>query len=390
MRLPSRQINRVMLLLLCLMMSGCSSFAVKSNTVEEISPIIFLYLDQTEDGQLQLSTIIPPVKKEKKTIVTTDAAILKEGKYRLDHKYYREMKDGQLRIVFISETLARKGIMDVINTLLLDPEISDRVYLAVADGDMIGYLNNQLLHNQEQIDFYLYKMLSHYEKQRELTVSNLHQFMESWYDPYADPVIPLFKVSKTELEYEGTALFQDDRMTGAIRPPDDVYFQMLYRQNSKRKAIPLPDMDTTLGEVYAARRVRFSDSYRAVQIDVRIRGRVEEYPGNRDLSDPAEAAAWTRTLESHIESDMERFIRRIQALSVDPLLLGEHTLGLMRRPLSGEQWKQRWPHVQIHVRVNVNLEHMGMLKPKKSKFAPKTANPARQTAGDGTNSGNRS
>jgi spore germination protein len=370
MRPPNRQINRGILLLLILMSSGCSSFAVKSNTVEEISPTIFEYLDQNKDGRLQLSTIFPPLKKEKKMIISTYAVLLKEGKYRLDHKYYREMKSGQLRIVFLSETLARKGIMDVINTLLLDPEVSDRVYLAVADGDMIGYLNYQLEHKQEQVDFYLYKMFAHYEKQRELTVSNLHQFMESLYDPYADPVIPYFKVSNTELEYQGTALFQNDRMTGTIRPPDDVYFQILSRQNSKQKTIPLPDTGTTLGGVFATRRIHFNDAYREVQIDVSLRGRVEEYRGNRDLSDPAEAASWIQILESHIGADIERVLHRFQSLSVDPIVMGEHTLGLMGRPISGEQWKERWPHVQIKVRVHLNLEHMGMLKPKKSIFAP--------------------
>jgi hypothetical protein len=96
--------------------------------------------------------------------------------------------------------------------MLLDPEISDRVYLAVVQGDMRNYLKNQLLQKQEQIDFYLYKMLSHYEKQKELTIANLHQFMEKMYDPYADPVIPFFSVSKDEIVYQGTALFKDEVM----------------------------------------------------------------------------------------------------------------------------------------------------------------------------------
>jgi spore germination protein len=370
MRPISRQINRGMLfLLLFLLMSGCSSFMVTSNTVEEISPTILLYLDQDKDGTLQISTINPPLKKEKKSQITIHSVLMKEGRFRLDHKYYREMKSGQLRMVFFSEALARKGIMDVINTLLLDPEISDRVYLAVVKGDMIGYLNNQLQHRQEQIDFFLYKMMTHYEKQRKLTIVNLHQFMESLFDPYADPVIPLFSVSNAEFSYQGTALFQDDRMTEAILPPDDVYFQILCRKTRQHKVIPLPAMDTTLGEVLSTRRIRFNESYREAQIDIKLRGRLEEYQGKRDLSDPAETASWIRTLERHIESDIKRLIHRFQSLSVDPIHLGEQTLRLMRRPISGEQWKQRWPHMQVNVRVHVDLEHMGMLKPNKSEIS---------------------
>lgn len=370
MRPTNRKINLGVIMLLICIVSGCSSFDLKSNTVEEISPTILLYLDQDKDGKLKMSTIIPPLKKEKKILITIHAGLMKEGRYLMDHKYYREMKSGQLRILAVSERVARKGIMEVINTMLLDPEISDRVYLAVVKGDMRNYLKNQLLQKQEQIDFYLYKMLSHYEKQRELTISTLHQFMESLYDPYADPIIPYFSVSKDEIVYQGTALFQDERMRDSIHPPDDVFFQMLFRKTSLQKTIPLPALDTTLGEVHSTRRIRFNDSFRKAQIEVQLRGRVEEYRGNRDFNDPSEAAAWIRRMERQIEAEMERLMHRFQSLSVDPIPIGKHTLSLMRRPFGEEQWKKHWPHMQVNVRVHVNLEHGGMLKPNRSRFAP--------------------
>lgn len=273
MRRAVRQINRGILLLIFLMMSGCSSLTAKSNTVEEITPIILLYLDQQQNGQLRISTIIPPLKKEKKNLISVNSALVKEGRYWLNHKYYREIKSGQLRMVFVSDTLARKGLLDVINSQLLDPEISDRVYLAVVEGNMIDYLNKQLEQKQEQIDFYLYRMLSHYEQQKELTITNLKQFMESLYDPYADPITPLFAVTNDEFEYQGTALFQDDRLAGAIRQSDDAYFQILFRKKSHHKVIPLTALDTTLGEVYSSRRIRFMDSFRKTQIDIHLKVR---------------------------------------------------------------------------------------------------------------------
>jgi spore germination protein len=366
-----RQISRAMIFLILLMMCGCSSFNVKSNTVEEISPIILLYLDQNKNGQLLISTIIPPLKKEQKSVITVSSALIKEGRYQMDHKYYREIKSGQLRMVFVSDTLARKGLKDVISSQLLDPEISDRVYLVVAEGNMIDYLNNQLQQKQAQVDFYLYKMFAHYEKQQELTITNLKQFMERLYDPYADPVTPLFAVNAEGFEYQGTALFQDDRMVGAIRQPDDVYFQILRHKNRHHKSMPITALDTTLGEVYATRKIRFTDSYREVQIDVHLGGRVEEYRDNRDLSDPTEAASWVRTVERRVESDMEQIIQQIKSLSVDPLSIGEHTLGLMRRPFTGDQWRKHWPDMQVNVRVHVNVEQSGMLKSNRSIFAPK-------------------
>lgn len=366
----SRQIKRGILFLFFLVNCGCSSFCVKTNTVDEISPIIMQYIDQ-KDGHLQVSTIIPPLKKEQKRVITTQAALMEEGRYKLDHKYYREMKNGQLRMVLISKTLARKGLINVINTLILDPEISDRIYLAVVEGDMIGYLNDQLQRRQEQIDFYLYRMMSHHEKQRELTIINIHQFTEKLYDPYADPIMPLFSVEGKDFVYKGSALFQDDRMIDVIHPPEDLYFQMLSRKNRQLKIIPMPAMETAIGEVYTTRHIRFSRSFREVRIDVTLKGRVEEYKENTNLSDSADTASWVRSLESHVESEMNRLIRRIQSQSIDPISAGKHTLGLASRPFSGEKWRQRWPHIQVRVKVHVNLENMGMVKPGKSRFTPR-------------------
>jgi spore germination protein len=134
------------------------------------------------------------------------------------------MKTGQIRMIFFSDKLAKKGLMDLINPLLLDPNISGRVYLAIVNGDMIGYLNHQLNNRQEQIELSLYQMFTHYEKQDQLTTVNLHQFMESFYNPYTDPVLPYYSISNHELHYQGTAFFLKDRMVGVIRPPKDVFF----------------------------------------------------------------------------------------------------------------------------------------------------------------------
>jgi spore germination protein len=49
------------------------------NTIEEISPVVLLYLDEGNDGSVKLSTIMPPLKKEKKSVITTTVQYVNRG-----------------------------------------------------------------------------------------------------------------------------------------------------------------------------------------------------------------------------------------------------------------------------------------------------------------------
>jgi spore germination protein len=274
------------------------------------------------------------------------------------------MKGGQLRMLFISKRQAQVNILPILNTMTLDPEISDRLYLVVVEGDFISYLNNQIKKQQELIDFYLYKMLSHYEEQGEINVTNLHQFMESYFSPYTDPMVPLFIVKGNDLTYEGTALFQKGKMVGEITSLDDMLFGCLSGRRPFHKALPLPEQGITLGSVYWEKKVTVPRSG-DVQIQIRIKGRVEEYQGKRDLSQPREEKQLTRELESVLKQKYTRIVHNLQQRKIDPLRIGEQTLGPFSQPYTRESWKAAWPNMHVHVDVRLQLESFGELKMEK-------------------------
>jgi spore germination protein len=70
-----------------MLLPGCS-WAAKSNIIEEISPTILLYVDRASDGQFKQSSFAPPpLRKEKKKVITGNAArLMKEGKNNMNLK----------------------------------------------------------------------------------------------------------------------------------------------------------------------------------------------------------------------------------------------------------------------------------------------------------------
>ncbi|MCM3587807.1 hypothetical protein M3182_18930 [Mesobacillus maritimus] len=109
---------------------------------------------------------------------------------------------GQLRMLFIDEQIAKTGIINLLDTLLTDPEVSPRLFLVLFKGDFEAYAKNQM-QKQKDLDYYLYRMFKHYEKenQGEITVTNIHEFIEKTYTYF--PVI--FQIKLPSLRYLSTA-----------------------------------------------------------------------------------------------------------------------------------------------------------------------------------------
>jgi len=147
-----------------LILTGCSWLSPATNVVEEISPTILMYLSQSGDSELECTIVVPAVKNEKKQVLTVRGRSMKETRLKLNFIHNREFKSGQMRMLFLSEDLARGGVIRHLNTLLLDQEITDRLYLAVVRGDFAGFLREQI-RLQKNYDRILYKRFRHYENQ---------------------------------------------------------------------------------------------------------------------------------------------------------------------------------------------------------------------------------
>ncbi|WP_142329247.1 hypothetical protein [Bacillus sp. AFS088145] len=130
----------------------------------------------------------------------------------------------------IHEELAKQGIIQLINKLLTDYDISQRMYLVIV-GNFDDNINRQAK-KQENLDYYLYGMLRHYErkKQVEMTIVNLHEYKNKLFSPYSDSVLPVFKITKDNFTHKGTEELKVD-------PPKIVTHTQLFLRHYKRLKI---------------------------------------------------------------------------------------------------------------------------------------------------------
>lgn len=350
-----RFIKRAVVIIISMMLftSGCSPF-VENNTVEEIAPVTFLSFNKGEDGRIKMSTIVPPVTEVKKQLISFNVDLLKEGRREFNLKYYRELKLGQLRMIFINENLAKKDSVSIINTIISDPDVSPRLYIVIVKGNFEEYIKNKIK-EEKNLDYNLYRMYRHYERrnQGEMTIVNLHEFMARYHSTYADPVLPVYRASKKGFSYEGTGLFKDDALKGLLKNTEDDIYQLLANDHYMRN-LPIPSFSVSLGQVRSAVTKQINDS--AVTLNLQLSARIEEYRGVQDLNDPREFMKLKNKIETYMEQETLHLLKKMQRMDVDPLEIGLETVRPFSAPPGKEEWKSQWRDMEIHAKCDVKLE----------------------------------
>lgn len=358
---------RAMLVLLSfsLLTFACGCVPIpENNIIEEITPIIFWSIQGggKEDGKITISTLVPPLIKETKRVLTLKVSLLNEGNKGFNLTYYNELKAGQTRLLFVDEAYAKRGLTRLINTVLTDPNISQRLYLVITKGNFNEFLAKHL-DKTDNIDYYLYRMFKHYEKKKqgEITVVNLHQFMKMLYSRVSDPQLPVFRAEGEQFLYEGTALFDRDRMVAEIRGKDDQINQLLYRDRFVRYLV-LPDLAVTLGHIRAHTRKKLTPDLSSLTIDIDVKGRIDELNSLARIEDNLQYAALTQKIERYLEEKVIRLVSQMQKLRIDPLRIGGMTAKPFSKPITRDTWDRHWSTMKINVRVRLHLEPLTKVK----------------------------
>ncbi|MEC0369126.1 Ger(x)C family spore germination C-terminal domain-containing protein [Paenibacillus chibensis] len=332
-------------------MAGCSSQYVENSRIEEIAPVVFWSVDKGTEGKLKISTLVPPLIQEKKRLLSKEVDLLKQGGKEFNLIYYQELKQGQLRMLLINEELAKKGgIEKLINTILVDPDISMRVYVLIVRGDFDEYIKNQLT-KQENQDYFLYRMLKHYEEhnQGEMSIVNIHQFI------LKDPILPVFHSDKNNFNYVGTALFQKDKEVMVIQDMDDEIFQLLDNDHFL-KVLAIPKLSISLGRVRSNVHMKLSRDYSSLSLHVGLNARIEEYQGEKNIQSEEQLEHLIHEIEVYLEEQTSELLKSMQRLKVDPLEVGTHSLKPFSKELTEEQWLEYWRNMKIDVDFDIKIQ----------------------------------
>jgi spore germination protein len=358
----TNQIKMMSIILLCLILSACMNPG--DNILEEIAPAILYYFDEGEEKKLRVTTMVPPVKKEKRAVLTSEENLIKETKKTLNSKYYREVKDGQLRLTFFSTEIAKKGIENIIDSLYLDTEISDRIFLGLVEGDFEGFLKDP---KNELVDYQLYREMKHNKVININYARDMHQYLKASYNPNADPFLPLFKVSEDKsMKYSGLVLFKNHKQIGDLSLNEEKIFRLLHQEVKFYEDITFDSLDVSLSMVGANKSYKIDTQKNTLAIQLDIACYVNEYQGKLDLTRTPDQLKLKKQIEGLIKEESTKLLKKLQEKEVDPLAIGKNKRQLMEAQTKEKEWNKVWKDLNISIDISLKIKDYGTFTPDKN------------------------
>ena len=334
--------------------------------------------DSYEDNRmLRIGLSIPIASdevKEKREILVTNANSSKEARTKLSTETDRILVSGQLRNTLFGDELARKGIWDLIDTLVRDPAVGQNTKIIVVSGEAYEILKKDYKQHPRTGE-YIDRLIDKEVNSQAIPDVTIYHFTRDYFDDGIDPVAPLLKENGEHLIVDGIALFNSDKYVTSIEPSKAMLFSILTK-NFKEGQISVnltgndeeKDKEMVMfSSVISKRKIHAvksnDESQFKVNIKITIHGSVLEYIGEKKLGDDVARQELENEMSKYIKMETEKMITYMQEHNVDSIGIGKY----VRNSLNFEEWQELdwnevYPKVEVAVDAELKIKDYGKFK----------------------------
>ncbi|MBY6036766.1 Ger(x)C family spore germination protein [Fictibacillus nanhaiensis] len=361
-----RRKTLILLIFIALLLNGC----VPKQIVDEVQLIHAVGFDELPDTNIK-GTIMYPIFNQDGTIeAETLSAVSHTSRYirsKLNTKSPKTLTTGQLRIVLFNDKFAKNGILEIVNSLYRDPNVGNRLYMAVVNGSTHELLTNKLTADPLP-SMYLTDLIEQNIKSENLPKTNLHVFLYSYYGEGLDPFLPLVRSGNNNLQLEGIALFRGDKYVGQLDHRESFAFKVLVDgSKTGHYEVQLKKGKQTGHAV--VRNIKGTTSYKVKKVNgvpeftvkMKILGEIHEYPPWLNLEQKSDIDLIEKTFTKKVKREAETIIQKFQKLQIDPLGFGDQ----VRRREKGwdyKKFKTQYPDMKVNVSTDVEIVESGVIE----------------------------
>lgn len=334
-----------------------------------------------EENKISSTVVIRQINPEFQSNVETisaTASTTKGTREKISMQVSKKVAKGQLRVVLFGEEFAMAGIGQSIYNLLMNPEISNEVYLSVVEGETKPFLEYQY-ENIPDISQHIYNLLGHNIEREKILSSTIHEAGRDYYSATRQIVLPIIKRKENLVEVTGVAFFRKAKMVGRL-PGEDIFYVKLLREGYKNGSFELFLDGKNLESAAAAEKeipdevpVAF-DSIKAKPTIKLVNQSTPEFDLNIDITlrmteiDNAiqiEQKKTTELLQEEInkkmKSELARIIKYSQELNSDVFGFGEKYESHVRAAnLTQEEQDEMYPNMKVNIHVNSKIVRSGV------------------------------
>lgn len=355
----------IVFLIMTLFLGGCSDQKI----IEQLGFTRLTAYDSVENSDdIRITINIPKADQKGRHVLSAVARTSKEARQTFSRQNNRRIVSGQLRMALFGERLAKKGVWRHMDTLIRDPAISKKLFLAIVEGDAGSLISKEYKPYPTTSD-YLSRLIQTDTESGLIPETNLYTFTRDYMNDGIDPVVPLIKEGKKAVTATGVALFQDDRYVGRVDQKKSVIFSLLQR-NVQGVDLSMPIADgnqVMLGNVISHKKLKVTgDSLDQMKltIHVEVYGSIQEYTGQLDLNKEANQVQLEEMMSESFKKMVTELVDMFQKKKIDPLGFGKLIRNRMGSYAEWEALDQRKAvsEIAVEVEAQVRIKNYGLLQ----------------------------
>jgi len=218
------KVKKIVLLLAVLqcmiILSGCWDQKI----FEETGFILSLGLELNEEGELIYSATMPVVEEEIEQdveVMYTTAPLLREARDKIRNTSGKRVEGGKTQQILFSRELAEKGLDEILDVFLRNPENPVLANITVVEGSPLEMLQLSLGYKDKtRIGFYISNLIDQTRKRTSTPETRIYDLAVLLHCKTIDPIATYMKYDDKKVEILGTALFKEDKMVGDLNVTD--------------------------------------------------------------------------------------------------------------------------------------------------------------------------
>ncbi len=364
--------------------------------LNELAIAVGLSIDKAEDGyklgvQIVNPGVVSPQSNESGmtpvTVRTKTGKSIYETLRRLSLTNSRRIYTSHLRLLIISEEVAKEGIADILDFLSRDKDFRGDFIIIIAKGSKAEDLLKVQTITEKISANALYALL---EKSGEVwgeTVAvSLRELLGMLTTPGKNPVLSGVKVqgdlaegktmANTETSdspagflYVGLGIFQQYKLVGWLNEEEGKGYNYITNKiHNTVGHIDCPSGEGMSIEILRSKAKQLAKMTKSgepeIELDIRAEANIGETDCSIDLTKPSEIKKLERKIENRITQIIEGTIHKVQdEYQTDIFGFGETIYRSHPKvwKKNKDDWEEKFANLNVEVAVNVNIKQLGTI-----------------------------
>ncbi len=268
----------------------------------------------------------------------------------------------KIRVLLFGKDYAEGGIEDVVDRLLMTPQLGTSIQIAASTHSAKETLKTF----KKEKSLTLYEQIQQNMEKQNLPEINLHIFLNQFYGEGMDAYVPMLTIDENErIKVEGIGVFKDDKLKLHLTPEQTVIFSFVKDYRTQATYQINLDGHYAQREMIVARARRSKKDWdwdqKKEKLNLRLHLQVSlaQIPVRFNVGKQKDIKELEKIIIERLEKEIKDLLATLKENQVDPIGIG-NIVRSKDKTWEKDSFYRKYPSLPIDVKVKVEIINSGL------------------------------